>query len=398
MVNIPPLPSDEQINADPLSTLNDLLKIAKQREANTKMNLESTNNTLEFNATATPSFSIMLAKTLGFCIQESIKSKSKNRVSSSAFKGFIYSIYEDSGEHSFVLDWLVRDLLLGTGLLNEASNSSYQINEHTLNFSNKAEVTYKDIQSLEKYNYHLTYRLSEVFTTETFDEKEFNSVIYAGQDEFLNSLIQDIEHRIKANLNYKPSDNVISPILDNLDDEPKLNEHPIPLPTEIELPLADRILLRIKALTPTQFEHFAPNLIKSIYDDNDEFVTTHNGQVGDGGIDATLKVKKKIGAGYDEYFIQCKRYDTKSIGRPELNSFIGALVGKKAKNGIFITTSYFTKDAKSYIESLSDHHIELIDGDNLVQKIIEHKLGIKEIPQQPIFEIDEGFFGLFADK
>ena len=57
-----------------------------------------------------------------------------------------------------------------------------------------------------------------------------------------------------------------------------------------------------------------------------------------------------------------------------MNSFIGALVGKKAKNGIFITTSYFTKDAKSYIESLSDHHIELIDGDNLVQKIIEHKL------------------------
>ena len=267
-----------------------------------------------------------------------------------------------------------------------------------MNFSNKAEVTYKDIQSLEKYNYYLTHRLSEVFTTETFDEKEFNSVIYAGQDEFLNSLIQDIEHRIKANLNYKPSDNVISPILENLDNEPKLNEHPIPLPTEIELPLADRILLRIKALTPTQFEHFAPSLIKAIYDDKDEFVTTHNGQVGDGGIDATLKVKKKIGAGYDEYFIQCKRYDTKSIGRPELNSFIGALVGKKAKNGIFITTSYFTKDAKSYIESLSDHHIELIDGDNLVQKIIEHKLGIKEIPQQPIFEIDEGFFGLFADK
>ena len=112
-------------------------------------------------------------------------------------------------------------------------------------------------------------------------------------------------------------------------------------PAPIKLPLADRILLRIKALTPTQFEHFAPSLIKAIYDDKDEFVTTHNGKVGDGGIDAVLKVKKKIGSGYDKY---------------------------------------------------------LIHGDNLVQKIIEHKLGIKEIPQQPIFEIDEGFFGLFADK
>ena len=169
-------------------------------------------------------------------------------------------------------------------------------------------------------------------------------------------------------------------------------------PAPIKLSLADRILLRIKALTPTQFEHFAPSLIKAIYDDKDEFVTTHNGKVGDGGIDAVLKVKKKIGAGYDKYLIQCKRYDTKSIGRPELNSFIGALVGKKAKNGIFITTSYFTKDAKSYIESLSDHHIELIDGDNLVQKIIEHKLGIKEVSQEPIFELDEDFFNQFSDK
>ena len=214
--------------------MNDLLKIAKQREDNSKMTLEiSTNNTLEFNATATPSFSIMLAKTLGFCIQESQKSKSKNRVSSSAFKGFIYSIYKESDDHNFVLEWFIRDLLLGVGLLDELSNSSYQINENSLNFSKKIEVTYKDIQLLEKYNYYLTHRLSDVFTSDGFDEKEFNSVIYAGQDEFLNSLIQDIEHRIKANLNYKPSDNVISPILDNLDDEPKLNEHPIPLPTDV---------------------------------------------------------------------------------------------------------------------------------------------------------------------
>ena len=52
----------------------------------------------------------------------------------------------------------------------------------------------------------------------------------------------------------------------------------------------------------------------------------------------------------------------------------------------------------AHIQSLSNHHIELINGEQLVQNIIEHKLGIKEIPQQPIFEIDEGFFGLFADK
>ena len=74
------------------------------------------------------------------------------------------------------------------------------------------------------------------------------------------------------------------------------------------------------------------------------------------------------------------------------------MLGRNAKNGIFITTSHFTKDGYAFIQSLSNHHIELINGEQLVQNIIEHKLGIKEIPQQPIFEIDEGFFGLFADK
>ena len=52
----------------------------------------------------------------------------------------------------------------------------------------------------------------------------------------------------------------------------------------------------------------------------------------------------------------------------------------------------------AHIQSLSNHHIELINGEQLVQNIIEHKLGIKEVSQEPIFELDEDFFNQFSDK
>ena len=170
-------------------------------------------------------------------------------------------------------------------------------------------------------------------------------------------------------------------------------------PAPIKLSLADRILLRIKALTPTQFEHFAPSLIKAIYDDKDEFVTTHNGKVGDGGIDAVLKVKKKIGAGVDEYFIQCKRYDKTGVSGNDIQAFYGAMRCNSSNYGVFITTSHFTKGAEKAIHLLkNDCTIIKIDGEELVNYMLKHKIGIKEIPQNPIFEIDEEFFSQFSDK
>lgn len=150
-------------------------------------------------------------------------------------------------------------------------------------------------------------------------------------------------------------------------------------------------------MSPTQFEHFAPNLIKSKYGE-ENIVFIHNGQVGDGGIDGILKAKKTIGDSFDEYFIQCKRYDITSIGARELRDFIGAMAGYDAQNGIFITTSYFTKPAIDYIDSLSKHDITLIDGEQLVQDVIKYKIGIKELPQTPIYEIDEDYFNKFPDK
>jgi len=155
-----------------------------------------------------------------------------------------------------------------------------------------------------------------------------------------------------------------------------------------------KVLKRIKQMSPTQFEHFAPSLIKSKYGaENIEFI--HNGKVGDGGIDGILRTKKAIGDSFDEYYIQCKRYNATSIGIRELRDFIGAMAGYEAVNGIFITTSYFTKSAIEYINSLPKYDITLINGEQLVNDVIEFKIGLKTIPQAILYEIDNDFFNKF---
>ena len=160
--------------------------------------------------------------------------------------------------------------------------------------------------------------------------------------------------------------------------------------------LETKILNRIKKLSPTQFEHFSIDFIKRIMG-KENVISIHNGQVGDGGIDGIVKIKKPLGNNYEEYYIQCKRYDKTSIGRPELQSFIGAMAGHNAKNGVFITTSSFTKQGAEFIKKLSQHEIILIDGNKLVKDIIDRKIGIKEVQQEPILDIDEDFFNKFKD-
>jgi len=90
-------------------------------------------------------------------------------------------------------------------------------------------------------------------------------------------------------------------------------------------------------------------------------------------------------------YIQAKRYSDKTVGRPEVQGFAGALQGKKARKGIFITTTKFTADAKSYVESLPTT-IVLIDGVQLAQLMIEHGVGVGETGIFKILKLDEDYF------
>jgi len=111
------------------------------------------------------------------------------------------------------------------------------------------------------------------------------------------------------------------------------------------------------------------------------------GHIGDEGIDGVIKEDK---LGLDNIYVQAKRW-TRSVGSPELNAFVGALHGKKSKKGIFITTSSFTEKAINYVNSI-ETKVALIDGETLVQLMMDHELGVITRDTYKIKELDTDYF------
>jgi len=116
-----------------------------------------------------------------------------------------------------------------------------------------------------------------------------------------------------------------------------------------------------------------------------------NGEVtkksADEGIDGIIKEDK---LGLDKIYIQAKKWE-KQVGRPEIQKFVGALQGKRAKKGVFITTSEFSKDAYDYVNNL-DVAIILIDGEKLSQYMVENELGISLKNEYKVYSIDNDYF------
>jgi restriction system protein len=98
-----------------------------------------------------------------------------------------------------------------------------------------------------------------------------------------------------------------------------------------------------------------------------------------------LKVK------LDTIYIQAKRWDG-TVGRPEIQTFIGALQMKGAKKGIFITASNFSKEAKESVDMTGSTKIVLIDGELLVNLMIQNDIGVSKIASYEIKQIDSDYF------
>ena len=109
--------------------------------------------------------------------------------------------------------------------------------------------------------------------------------------------------------------------------------------------LIDEILQEIMGQTPDFFENLVVKVLVSLgYGGNEIENTKILGKTGDEGIDGIIKEDK---LGFDEIYVQAKRWDVNtSIGRPEIQKFMGALAGQGGTKGAFITTAKFTKEAK----------------------------------------------------
>ncbi|MHB8055700.1 MAG: restriction endonuclease [Candidatus Aminicenantales bacterium] len=152
--------------------------------------------------------------------------------------------------------------------------------------------------------------------------------------------------------------------------------------------LVGQILDKIKANSPKFFEDLVVDLMVAMgYGGSHADAGQSVGQSGDEGIDGIIKEDK---LGLDVIYLQAKRWDG-SVGRPEIQKFVGALHGKHARKGVFITTGKFSQDALDFIKSIESKVI-LIDGRTLAELMIDHSLGTTTMSTYHIKRLDMDYF------
>jgi len=153
--------------------------------------------------------------------------------------------------------------------------------------------------------------------------------------------------------------------------------------------LVDELLARLKKSSPPFFERVVVELlVKMGYGGSRADAGKAIGRTGDGGIDGIIKEDK---LGLDVVYIQAKRWNGNSVGRPDVMQFAGALQAQKANKGIFITTSRFTEDARSYVSQIGSK-IVLIDGEQLTNLMVEHDVGVSTVSLYPVKKVDTDYF------
>lgn len=148
--------------------------------------------------------------------------------------------------------------------------------------------------------------------------------------------------------------------------------------------MADEVLERVLEQSPQFFEKLVKDLlVKMGYGEgvNTQFTS-------DEGIDAIINEDT---LGLDVIHVQAKRWKKgNNVGRPVLQSFVGAMSGKKVQKGVFITTSSFTKEALDYEPSVK---IAKIDGHQLALYMIKYNLGVSSTEAvYSIKRIDNDYF------
>lgn len=157
---------------------------------------------------------------------------------------------------------------------------------------------------------------------------------------------------------------------------------------ELQESLASELLQTIKQCSPDFFERLVVDvLIKIGYGGSRREAGEAIGGTADGGIDGIIKEDK---LGLDIIYIQAKRWEN-TVGRPEIQKFAGALQGQRARKGIFITTSNFSRDALDYVNNI-ETKIILIDGQRLAELMTEHNVGVSPIASYEIKKIDTDYF------
>jgi restriction system protein len=152
--------------------------------------------------------------------------------------------------------------------------------------------------------------------------------------------------------------------------------------------LAAQVLEKLLQVSPAFFESLVVELLVAMgYGGSRVDAGERIGKSGDGGIDGIIKEDR---LGLDAIYIQAKRWQG-VVGRPEVQKFVGALHGQRARKGVFMTTSSFTPDAKQYVSAI-DVKVVLLDGLQIANLMIDFGVGVTPVATYVVKRLDSDYF------
>ena len=154
--------------------------------------------------------------------------------------------------------------------------------------------------------------------------------------------------------------------------------------------LKAELLQRVLAHSPAFFERAIVDLLVAMgYGGSHEGAALSLGRSGDGGVDGVIDEDR---LGLDRIYVQAKRYAPHvGVGRPDVQGFVGSLVGLGASKGVFVTTSSFSAPAIDFVRHLPQR-VVLIDGTRLAELMIEYGVGVRVSRTIAVKRLDEDFF------
>lgn len=212
-----------------------------------------------------------------------------------------------------------------------------------------------------------------------------------GPQQFMDASTRAYREWVKANKKAKAVDPAPQP--DGSEDsgvpEAPPEELMLSIQREAQSRLAEEILDRLKDMTWQGFERAVVQVLIGMgYGGSRKEAGQALQRSGDEGIDGIINEDR---LGLDVIYVQAKKWADSGVGRPEIQKFVGALSGRLASKGIFITTSRFSEGAREYVMKIPQKVI-LIDGDKLAALMIEYNVGVSTLATFELKRLDGDFF------
>jgi restriction system protein len=151
---------------------------------------------------------------------------------------------------------------------------------------------------------------------------------------------------------------------------------------------ADELLVKLRECSPGFFEKIVVKLLQAMGYGGVTGEALVTGRSGDAGIDGIIKEDK---LGLDIVCIQAKRWEG-TVGRPVIQGFVGSMDFVRARKGVILTTSQFSRDAVDFVDRIEGKKVVLIDGPQLADLMIDHNVGVLPTKSYELKEVSNDFF------